>query len=241
MQENLYQKLAKIRKLAEVFQRDKSGYGYTYVGIDSILAKLSVGMRQNKVSLIPQIVPGTFEVNRDEFTKTKYDKNTKGMVDIKDNEMVVKADMVFRWVNDENPEEYIDVPWVMTGSQSDPSQAVGSALTYCSRYFLLQFFQIAQMDESDPDSFRTKQKEAEEAENRALTEEIIKEIDSFAKEFVASAKDTDQARATLLEITSKYAKGGNYKKIDNPGLATKLLSELNSISINKKSSKKGDE
>ncbi|MDT3388708.1 MAG: ERF family protein, partial [Bacteroidota bacterium] len=221
------------RKLAEVLQRDKKGYGYTYVGIDSILAKLSIGMRQTKLSLIPRIVPGTFEVKPFEYEKTKYDKDSKTYIDSKEMEMIVHADMVFKWVNDEDPSEFIEVPWVLSGSQADPSQALGSALTYCSRYFLLQYFQIAQPDD-DPDKFRSKQKEAEEAEIKAIVSEIIKEIDNFAKEFVANATDADAAKAALLETTSKYVKGGNYKKIDNPSLATKLLSELNSLKIDQK-------
>ena len=235
--ENIYQKLAKIRKLAEVLQRDKEGYGYTYVGIDSILAKLSIGMRQNKLSLIPSIVPGTFEVKPFEYLKTKYDKASKTYIDSREMEMIVHADMVFKWVNDEDPSEVIEVPWALSGSQSDPSQALGSALTYCSRYFLLQYFQIAQPND-DPDSFRSKQKEAEEAESRAITAEIIKEIDNFAKEFVANAKDVDAAKSRLLEVTSKYVKGGNYNKIDNPALATKLLSEINSLTIDDKAKEK---
>ena len=228
MSENLIQKLANIRKMTEVLQRDKSGYGYTYVGIDSILARVTTGMKKYKVSLIPHIVPETLKVISHEYVKTKYDKNVKGMVDFKDMETVVYADMVFRWVNDEDPEDYIDVPWVLAGSQVDPSQAIGSALTYCSRYFLLQYFQIAQPND-DPDNYRSKQREAEEAENKAITEEILKEIDNKAKEFVANAGDPEDAKKELLELTSKYVKGGNYKKIDNPQLASKLLSELNSI------------
>ncbi len=233
MSENIYQKLAKIRKLAEVLQRDKSGYGYTYVGIDSILAKVSTGMKQNKVSLIPQIVPGTFRVEPFEYVKTKYDKATKSTIDSKEMEMIVHADMIFKWVNDENPEEFIEIPWVLAGSQADPSQSLGSALTYCSRYFLLQYFQIAQ-PEDDPDSYRSKQREAEEAEARAITDEILKEVDNCAKEFVAEAKDPEEAKKTLLEVTSKYVKGGNYKRIDNPNLATKLLSEINSLTVDQK-------
>ena len=35
---NIYQKLAKVRKQAEVIQRNKKGYGYTYVSEDEILS-----------------------------------------------------------------------------------------------------------------------------------------------------------------------------------------------------------
>ena len=37
-QMNIYQKLAKIRKPAEVIQKNARGYGYTYVSEDEILA-----------------------------------------------------------------------------------------------------------------------------------------------------------------------------------------------------------
>lgn len=43
---NLYQKLAKIRKMAEVIQKNKKGYGYTYVSEDVILAKVTAGMEK---------------------------------------------------------------------------------------------------------------------------------------------------------------------------------------------------
>jgi hypothetical protein len=222
---NIYQKLAKIRKLVEVIAKDKAGFNYTYVGIDTILARISVGMRQNKLSLIPSIVPGTLRVVPHEFIKSKVDKKTKEIFDSKEMETVVYADMNFRWVNDDNPSEFIDIPWVLTGSQEDPSQALGSALTYCSRYFLLQYFQIATPD-NDPDQFRSKQREAEAAENKAILDEIIRSVDEMSKDYVANAIDMEAAKEAILALTSKYVKGGNYKKIDNPNLAAKLLQEM---------------
>lgn len=212
--------------------KDKAGYNYTYVGIDSILARVSTGMKQQGLSLIPSIIPGTLRVEPHEFIKTKTDKNTKEVYDSKEMEMVVSADMNFRWVNDDNPEEYIDVPWVITGSQEDPSQALGSALTYCSRYFMLNYFQIAQPD-NDVDRYRSKQREAEEAENKAIVEEIIKTIDEMSKDYVANASDMEAAKKALLEVTSKYVKGGNYRKIDNPNLAAKLLQEFKDTFLTK--------
>ena len=42
---NIYQKLAKIREQVEVMRKNKSGYGYTYVSEDEILAKIQVFMK----------------------------------------------------------------------------------------------------------------------------------------------------------------------------------------------------
>lgn len=79
--------------------------------------------------------------------------------------------MVFKWVNDEDPNDIIEVPWFVTGSQTDPPQALGSGLTYCTRYFLCNYFQIAQSD-SDVDTYRNKQKAAEASEEKAIAEGI---------------------------------------------------------------------
>ena len=75
-------------------------------------------MKKYGVSLIPQIVPGTSHVEQNVVTNTKFDKTGKAY-DNTTTEMLVTADMVFRWINDENPDEFIEVPWFVTGSQSD--------------------------------------------------------------------------------------------------------------------------
>lgn len=121
-QMNLVQKLAKIRAISDVVSKEKRGYNYTYADITTILAKITAGMKKYGVSLIPQIVPGTSHVEQNVVTNTKFDKTGKAY-DNTTTEMLVTADMVFRWINDENPDEFIEVPWFVTGSQSDPSQA----------------------------------------------------------------------------------------------------------------------
>lgn len=167
---NLVQKLAKIRAISDVVSKEKRGYNYTYADITTILANITAGMKKYGVSLIPSVVPGTAEVSQNVVTNTKFDKTGKAY-DSTATEMLVKAEMVFKWVNDENPEEFIEVPWFVTGSQTDPSQAFGSGLTYCTRYFLCNYFQIAQSD-SDVDTYRSKQKAAEESEEKASSFKI---------------------------------------------------------------------
>lgn len=55
----------------------------------------------------------------------------------------------------------------MVGQQADASQSFGSGLTYVYRYFPLKHFGVSTV-EDDPDNWRAKQREAEEAENRAI-------------------------------------------------------------------------
>lgn len=218
---NLVQKLAKIRAISDVVSKEKRGYNYTYADITTILANITAGMKKYGVSLIPSVVPGTAEVSQNVVTNTKFDKTGKAY-DSTATEMLVKAEMVFKWVNDENPEEFIEVPWFVTGSQTDPSQAFGSGLTYCTRYFLCNYFQIAQSD-SDVDTYRSKQKAAEESEEKAIAEEIINGFDMLVKQFLADNSDkVDEVK----KFISKYAKNANYLAIKEPMLASKLLADF---------------
>ena len=132
---NLVQKLAKIRNISDVAKKSKSGYGYTYADITEILANVTAGMKRYGVSLIPSIVPGTSRIEQVVSVNTKTDKQGK-TYDKKDTEMLFSADMIYKWIDNDDPEEVIEVPWSVVGAQSDPSQAFGSGLTYCSRYFL---------------------------------------------------------------------------------------------------------
>lgn len=218
---NLVQKLAKIRAISDVVSKEKKGYNYSYADITTILANITAGMKKYGVSLIPSIVPGTSEVIQNVVVNTKFDKTGKAY-DQTVTEMLVKADMVFKWVNDEKPDDYIEVPWVVTGSQGDPSQALGSGLTYCTRYFLCNYFQIAQAD-SDVDTYRSKQKAAEASEDKAIAEGIIEQFDTILKKYLANHQDkTDEVK----KFTSKFAKNANYLAIKEPALASKLLEDF---------------
>ena len=222
---NLYQKLAEIRKLCEVLRKNKSGYGYKYVSIDEILARVTAGMKKYGVSLIPSTCDD-FAVNRQDYVKTKVLKNME-VIDEKNSEMLVQGTVVFTWVNDENPEDRISVTWFATGSQSDPSQAFGSAMTYALRYFMLQYFQIA-TPEDDPDSWRSKQAEAADAENREIASGIIDRVLAVIN---ARLEQHPDDREKIVATVKKYAKekgraSANPKAITDPTTAAKLLEEI---------------
>lgn len=223
MQENLnlVQKLAKIRSMSDAVAKSKRGYNYSYEDITEILANVTAGMKRYGVTLIPTIIPGTSEVSQNVTRKTKVDKTGRPYENVT-TEMLYSADMLFRWVNDENPGETIEVPWFVTGSQEDPSQAFGSGLTYCTRYFLTSYFQIARAD-SDVDAYRSKQKAASAAEDKALTEEIINSFDALLREFLTTNPDKVEETKKFI---SKYAKNANYLTIKEPALAAKLKDDF---------------
>jgi len=219
---NLIQKLAKIRAIADVAVKDKRGYNYSYADITQILASVKAGMKKYGISLIPMITPGTSQVSQLVTVNSKFTK-TGDPYEQKVTEMLYQADMVFRWINDENPEEYMDVPWTVTGSQADPSQAFGSAMTYCTRYFLSNFFQIAQAAAEDVDAYRSRQKEAEVSEDKAIAEEVIKQFDLEFKSYLADHADKVEE---LKKFVQRYVKNADYFKIKEPALASKLLEDF---------------
>lgn len=218
---NIYKKLAKIRLIADAVRKDKKGYNYSYADITEILAKVTAGMNKYGVSLIPSAVPGSFRVDQVTNVKTKTTKDGTPY-DQTTTEMLVSGDMVFTWVNEDDPEDRIVVPWFLTGMQEDPSQAFGSGDTYTTRYFLTSYFQIAQ-PETDVDAYRSKQKKAEADEEAMIAEEITKEYDRVVREYLASHADD---AAKVKEFTTKYVKSGDYTKIREPKLASKMLEEF---------------
>lgn len=218
---NIYQKLAKIRKQVEVMKRDTKAYGYSYTKEESILAKITVFMDKYNLSLIPGIVPGTTKIEPYRYKKTKstqkgdiYEENV--------NEVLVSADTVWTWINNDNPAESITVPWAMVGQQSDASQSFGSGLTYSSRYFLLKYFNISTSND-DPDKFRSKQREAEAEEERILTGKVIENMDSYIKGYLAKHQDK---REEMKNVVTRYVKNGDYFSIKESALAAKMLREI---------------
>ena len=226
---NLVQKLAKIRAMSEIATKSKQGYNYTYTDVTEILAKVTSGMKKYNVSLIPSIVPQTANVSQLVSVNTKIDRQGNAK-DVTTTEMLFTADMTFRWINDDNPEEHIDVPWFITGSMSDCSQSLGAACSYGMRQFLTSYFQIAQSSDLDVDAYRSKQKEAEAAESKAIAGEIISKFDSVNKQFIT---DNPERAAEVKKFVSRYVKNAEYTKIKDPALAAKLLEDYTNTFINK--------
>ena len=231
---NLYQKLAKIRKSVEVLEKDKDGYNYRYVTDALILSKITGLMDSLHVSLIPSVKPGTMTVTPYAYSKTKVNKRTGEVYEEKSAEILTQAEMLYSWINDDNPAERIEIPWVMVGQQEDASQSFGSGLTYTYRYFLLKYFGISTV-EDDPDNWRSRQREAAEAEGKEASAKIIGEVDTLVKQYLA--EHTDQ-REEIVKFLSRYVKGGNYTKITEPVMATKLLNDFKAAYMPEKTEEK---
>lgn len=227
---NIYQKLAKVREHVEVLRKDKEGHNYTYVDAETILANITGTMKDLGISLIPRILPGTTSVSPCPYTTIKFTKDGQQYEDRK-NEVIVQADMEYHWVNDENPDERVVIPWTMLGQQTNASQAFGSGLTYCGRYFLLEYFNIA-TTKDDPDNWRSLQQEAMEKESR----EMAKRISETCVQLINAQLEKDPAkRPDIVELVKKYAKDKNGKSstnpliITDPAVAAALLRDLKAM------------
>lgn len=232
-QMNLYEKLERIRKLVEVLRKDKKGFNYKYTTEESVLAKVTFGMAKYHVSLVPSITPNTATsqlINYENVKVTKDGKAIKSPV----NEYLVQAEMTYTWVNNDNMEDRIVVPWLLVGSQSDPSQAFGSGLTYSNRYFILKFFHVA-TTEDDPDNWRQKQAEAKAIEGAEVCKSIIEQIDKKVKSMLKDDKDgkikTKIAETLKDNIVINGKKSANYINLTEPEMAAKALEALNNMEV----------
>lgn len=226
-QMNLHQKILKIADAAGVLQKNKEGFGYRYVPEEDIQAKVTAGMQKYGVALYPEIVPGTLTVQP--FTYQKYDKNLKREVPV--NEFIVKADTIYTWVNVDNPSEVLRLPWAIVGQMADAAQAFGAGETYCNRYFLMKSLQLA-TSEDDPDSYRSKQKEAENFEEEKIRLEVAAALAAKIQEVVAAGSKMIAAGAqkeTVRKIVEKLNGGdGNPSTITDIDVGNKILDAFQS-------------
>ncbi|HBL82408.1 MAG TPA: hypothetical protein DD391_07415 [Clostridiales bacterium] len=221
---NIHEKVLKIAEMAGVLRKNKAAYNFKYTPEDEIQAKVTAGMKKYGVLLVPSIVPGSLHV--EPFEYEKYNKITKKMEPAK--EIMVWGDMVCRWYNTENPKDVLEAGWVFAAQKDDISQALGGALTYSNRYYLMKTLQLATV-EDDPDNYRSKQRMAEDYERETALRDLRQAIlDAAAEKIKAGAdkeavykiiadnnggrknpntiKSTEEARLVLEQIESM---GGN--------------------------------
>ena len=154
---NIYQKLIEVRKSVPYLKKDNKGYQFSYVSSSQTLGSLREAMDKYNLLLIPSVK--AYEVRDHETSKGGHNYFTI-------------MEMLFVWVNADNPEERIECPWTGQGLD-DGEKGVGKALTYAEKYFLLKFFNIA-TDKDDPDSFQEK-KTTEKPKEIKPIKPIVKE------------------------------------------------------------------
>jgi len=193
--QNIYQKIQEVRQNVLAMQEDAQGYGYTYVSEENILSHITGVMQRVGISLIPSIVPGTWKFTPRTYEKKKTDKAGNVTSDTV-SEFLFEAEMTFRWVNNEDPEDSFLVTWPIGNNSTDMAQSEGGALTYGTRYFLLKFFNCA-TSKDDPDAL-LRNISAGAADEAAL-KEMIGQIDAVFKKL--PTKDKEKRAVVAAAIT----------------------------------------
>lgn len=229
----LHQKILKIADMAGVLQKSKSGYSYKYVPEEDIQAKVTAGLQKYGIMLYNSIVPGTLKVTP--ITYEKYDAKIKANKPV--NEVIVSADMTYTWVNADSPNERIETTWAFVGQMEDAAQAMGAGLTYANRYYLMKQLQLA-TTESDPDNYRSKQKEAENYEEEEAAKEAAAQLDKKVKEVVNAGTALIKAgidKAEMMGIVAAYNNGnGNPSSIATTEICEQVLAAFENMKNGKK-------
>lgn len=229
----LHEKLLKIADMAGVLQKSKSGYSYKYVPEEDIQAKVTAGLQKYGVMLYNSIVPGTVKVVP--ISYEKYDAKIKGLKPI--NEVIVSGDMTYTWVDIVDPEQRVETTWAFVGQMEDAAQAMGAGLTYANRYYLMKQLQLA-TTESDPDNYRSKQKEAENYEEEAAAKEAAESLAKKVKEVVDTGMllmKNGVTKTEMMDVVAKYNNGnGNPSSIPTVEICEKVLEVFENMKNGKK-------
>lgn len=139
---NIQQKLVEIKKSIKGFNKDTKGFGFDYVSGSQILRATKDKMDELGVLLVPNVDYSTLHWEKHEYTTKKGEQKL---------DFIITMKMTYTWVNAENPKDTIEIDWVCIGQQTDDiAKAVGTAMTYNERYFLLKFLGLP-TDEDDAD------------------------------------------------------------------------------------------
>jgi hypothetical protein len=147
---NIYQKLIEVRKAVPYLQKEDKGAQYAYVGSSKVLSNVRSKMDELGLLLVPAVTGTKVSESVVEYIeKDKYGNEKPKRTTTYFTELTLEM----TWINAENPEEQIKVPWYGQGVDIAGEKGVGKALTYAEKYFLLKQFNIA-TDKDDPDSFQ---------------------------------------------------------------------------------------
>ncbi len=226
------QKLAEIAKLVDVMKKDTASFVANYVNEESILERITLGLKQQKLEIYPMIVPGTIKALEQNYVtkKTLKDGTVK---ETPNHETIVHCDMVMRWINLEDTTETLDIPWAIIGQQADASQAFGSALTYSMRYFYLKFFHVA-TTKDDPDNFRAAQAQIESDQNKATLKAITDEINELVTAFIGKDKDKEKTAKIVAFLKDNNNDDADYTKIKDIEIANNLKIKIKNFIMGKK-------
>lgn len=200
---NIYEKMLAITsEMKSVAKNLEVGYGknsYKAVGEADVLYAVKQLEEKYKVYSYPysrQVIESDVLVTEKEYNGTV----TKG------NQIFLRIETVYRFVNIENPDEYIDITTYGDGIDTQ-DKAVGKAMTYADKYALMKAYKIITGD--DPDQ--------EHSPDKAI--------------YKSAGNGEKKVTPAQLEILKKTYTGDNLTKL----LALNNISKIEDLSLTKAS------
>ncbi|MFK5672988.1 ERF family protein [Mammaliicoccus sciuri] len=136
---NLFQKIADVKANIDGFTKDTEGYKYKYVSGSQVLHSIRNKMEEHNLLFVPHIKNAHYQ---------EIEVLVKGQ---KKPNIIVSLDLIYTWIDADNPTDRFEIPFYAIGHQDDASKALGTALTYSERYLLMKQFNIP-TDEDDADA-----------------------------------------------------------------------------------------
>ena len=164
---NLFQKIADVKANIDGFTKDTEGYKYSYVSGSQVLHKIRKKMTEHNLLFVPHIKNASYE---------EIEVLVKGQ---KKPNILVSLDLIYTWIDADNPTDQFEIPFYAIGHQDDASKALGTALTYSERYLLMKQFNIP-TDEDDADAKQKREAYAPKAKPehiKSLKEKITQAVE----------------------------------------------------------------
>ena len=203
MADNIYKKMSAITaELTAVAKNLNVGIGkaaYKAVGEADVLAAVKPLEEKHGVYSYPysrKIVEADLVTTTSEYQGKVTEKTNR----------YLRIETIYRFVNIDNPEEYIDITTYGDGIDSQ-DKAVGKAMTYSDKYALLKAYKI--ITGEDPDQFKSEEGKTE----RKLTfrEKVIilaKEKGIDLKELAKDYEITNKTTESRYEEILHHLQGG---------------------------------
>lgn len=199
---NIYEKMSAItEELTAVAKNLSVGEGkssYKAVGEADVLAAVKPLEVKHKVYSYPV---ARRIVQEDILTTTStYQGNTK-----ETNKLFMRLETVYRFVNTEKPEEYIDITTYGDGVDSQ-DKAPGKAMTYSDKYALLKAYKI--ITGEDPDQQKSEEGKITRKPQNAMTyrdkviataQELNIPFKELAKDYGLNGSTTEERFAEVLK------------------------------------------
>lgn len=186
---NIYQKIVEVRRSIQHLTKDAQSHHHRYISGDALLSAIRPKMDELGIVLLTRVIEHTRE------------------------NMIVDMTIEYDFINSDHPEDRFVVPWYASGRQNDPSQSIGSAMTYSERYVLKKTF-LVPTDEDDPDAKPTGNNVNNKGKENGKTISPPKSSSQKPKEPSKPTPNIDNLKSDIRAMTAYLANmfGGGEEK-----------------------------